>query len=144
MNELARANGVRLLLCGLSQRRRDFQWVTSACTPRLFGELRGLDPPAELSDSRKGGAAACIRPGSRAPFLERSTWLTPIARSCRAAILAERENAMFGFELTEEQRELKSLAHKFAEQEIIPRAREYDEKEIFPRDVCEKAFAAGL
>ena len=51
---------------------------------------------------------------------------------------------MFGFELTEEQRELKSLAHKFAEQEIIPRSREYDEKEIFPRDVCEKAFATGL
>ncbi len=51
---------------------------------------------------------------------------------------------MFGFELTEEQRELKDLARKFAEQEIIPRAHEYDEKEIFPVDVCEKAFAAGL
>ena len=51
---------------------------------------------------------------------------------------------MFGFDLTDEQLELKSLAHKFAEQEIIPRAREYDEKEIFPVDVCEKAFAAGL
>jgi acyl-CoA dehydrogenase len=51
---------------------------------------------------------------------------------------------MFGFELTEEQRELKALARKFSEQEIIPRAREYDEKEIFPREVCEKAFAAGL
>src|SRR5260370_14973256 len=33
---------------------------------------------------------------------------------------------------------------KFTAQEIIPRAREYDEKEIFPEDVCEKAFAAGL
>src|SRR5260370_4635530 len=51
---------------------------------------------------------------------------------------------MLGFDLTDEQRELKELAHKFAEQEIIPRAREYDEKEIFPVDVCEKAFAAGL
>jgi acyl-CoA dehydrogenase len=51
---------------------------------------------------------------------------------------------MLGFDLTDEQRELKQLAHKFAEQEIIPRAREYDEKEIFPVDVCEKAFAAGL
>jgi hypothetical protein len=56
-----------------------------------------------------------------------------------------RENiTMLGFDLTDEQRELKELAHKFAEQEIIPRAREYDEKEIFPVDVCEKAFAAGL
>ena len=51
---------------------------------------------------------------------------------------------MLGFDLTEEQLELKQLARKFAEQEIIPRAREYDEKEIFPVDVCEKAFAAGL
>src|SRR5207253_9902993 len=51
---------------------------------------------------------------------------------------------MLGFELTEEQRELKTLAKKFTAQEIIPRAREYDEKETFPVDVCEKAFAAGL
>lgn len=51
---------------------------------------------------------------------------------------------MLGFELSDEQRELKALAHKFAEQEIIPRAKEYDEKEIFPRDVCQKAFDAGL
>src|SRR5260370_4681355 len=51
---------------------------------------------------------------------------------------------MLGFELTDEQRELKALAKKFTAQEIIPRAREYDEKEIFPEDVCEKAFAAVL
>ncbi len=51
---------------------------------------------------------------------------------------------MIGFELTDEQRALKALARSFAEQEIIPRAREYDEKEIFPQEVCEKAFAAGL
>ena len=51
---------------------------------------------------------------------------------------------MIGFDLTEEQRELKGLARKFSEREIIPRAREYDEKEIFPEDICEKAFAAGL
>lgn len=51
---------------------------------------------------------------------------------------------MIGFELGEEQRALKALARRFSEQEIIPRAREYDEKETFPQDVCEKAFAAGL
>ena len=51
---------------------------------------------------------------------------------------------MIGFDLTEEQTELKALARKFSENEIIPRAREYDEREIFPRDVCEAAFAAGL
>jgi acyl-CoA dehydrogenase len=51
---------------------------------------------------------------------------------------------MLAFELTEEQRELKNLARRFAEREIIPRAAEYDEKEIFPRDICRKAFDAGL
>lgn len=51
---------------------------------------------------------------------------------------------MIGFEFTEQQLQLKALAHRFSEQEIVPRAREYDEMEIFPRDVCEKAFAAGL
>ncbi len=51
---------------------------------------------------------------------------------------------MIGFDLTEQQQELKALARRFSEQEIIPRAREYDEKEIFSRDICEKAFAAGL
>src|SRR6266851_3914028 len=51
---------------------------------------------------------------------------------------------MIGFDLTDEQRELKALARKFSEQEIIPRAREYDEKEIFPRDICAKAHTAGL
>ena len=50
---------------------------------------------------------------------------------------------MLGFDLTDEQKELKALARKFAEQEIIPRARQYDERRPF-RDVCEKAFAAGL
>ena len=51
---------------------------------------------------------------------------------------------MLAFELTEEQRALKALARKFSLEQIIPRAKEYDEKEIFPRDICEKAFAAGL
>src|SRR5215471_19585900 len=51
---------------------------------------------------------------------------------------------MIGFDLTEQQQELKALARRFSEQEIIPRAREYDENEIFPRAICEKAFVAGL
>jgi acyl-CoA dehydrogenase len=51
---------------------------------------------------------------------------------------------MIGFELSEEQGDLRRLAREFAEREMIPRAREYDEKEIFPRDVCEAAFKAGL
>ncbi len=51
---------------------------------------------------------------------------------------------MLGFELSEEQRALKALARKFSQEQIIPHARELDDKEIFPRDICEKAFAAGL
>ncbi|MBV8774847.1 MAG: acyl-CoA dehydrogenase family protein, partial [Deltaproteobacteria bacterium] len=51
---------------------------------------------------------------------------------------------MIGFDMTEQQQELKGLARRFTEQEIIPRAREYDDNETFPRDICEKAFAAGL
>jgi len=51
---------------------------------------------------------------------------------------------MMGFDLSEEQRELKALARRFAENEIIPRAREYDISANFPHDICAKAFAAGL
>ncbi|HVA68093.1 MAG TPA: acyl-CoA dehydrogenase family protein [Candidatus Binataceae bacterium] len=51
---------------------------------------------------------------------------------------------MIGFDLTEEQHALKTLAHEFAVREIIPHAREYDEKEIFPRDICALAHKAGL
>jgi hypothetical protein len=35
-------------------------------------------------------------------------------------------------------------ARELAEREIILHAREYDEKEIFPRDVCQEVFKAGL
>src|SRR5260370_10195992 len=52
--------------------------------------------------------------------------------------------ARIGCNWTGEQSELKAMARKFSEQEIIPRAREYDDKDMFPRDICEKAFAAGL
>jgi acyl-CoA dehydrogenase len=52
--------------------------------------------------------------------------------------------AMLGFDLTDEQNDLKALARRFTEHEIIPRARQYDVEATFPRDVCEKAFAAGL
>ena len=51
---------------------------------------------------------------------------------------------MIGFDFTEEQSELKALARKFSEQEIIPRACEYDDHETFPRDICAKAHTAGL
>jgi acyl-CoA dehydrogenase len=48
------------------------------------------------------------------------------------------------FELTEEQRSLRDLAHEFAEKEIRPLAAEYDEHQTHPADVIEKAHALGL
>ncbi len=51
---------------------------------------------------------------------------------------------MIAFELTEEQREMRDLAHRFAEKEIRPVAAEYDEKEEVPWDVIRKAAQAGF
>ena len=48
------------------------------------------------------------------------------------------------FELTPEQRELRALARQFAEQEIRPRAAEYDEQSTHPADVIAKAHEIGL
>jgi acyl-CoA dehydrogenase len=51
---------------------------------------------------------------------------------------------MIGFELTEQQVELRDLAHRFAEREIRPIAAEYDEREEVPWDVVRKAAQAGF
>src|SRR5256886_15282534 len=48
------------------------------------------------------------------------------------------------FGLTEEQRALRDLAHDFAEREIRPREREYDEHSTHPADVLAKAHELGL
>lgn len=48
------------------------------------------------------------------------------------------------FELTDEQRELVSMAHAFAESELRPRARQLEERWELPRDLVEKAMALGL
>jgi len=51
---------------------------------------------------------------------------------------------MVAFDLTEEQREMRELAHRFAEREIRPVAAEYDEREEVPWEVIRKAHQAGL
>ncbi len=51
---------------------------------------------------------------------------------------------MIGFDPTEEQREFRQLAHRFARDTIRPVAAEADEKEEVPWDVLEKAHAVGL
>ena len=48
-----------------------------------------------------------------------------------------------GFELSAEQRELRELAHEFAERELRPIARECDEREDFPPELLGKAAALG-
>jgi len=52
--------------------------------------------------------------------------------------------AGISFELTAEQRELQALAHEFAERELRPSAREWDEREDFSRELLAKAAALGL
>ncbi|HKI92310.1 MAG TPA: acyl-CoA dehydrogenase family protein, partial [Gaiellaceae bacterium] len=48
------------------------------------------------------------------------------------------------FALTGEQRELRSLAHEFAERELRPVAAEWDEREDFPPELLGKAARLGL
>ena len=51
---------------------------------------------------------------------------------------------MVSFEVSEGQRELRDLAHQFAERAIRPVAAECDEREELPWDVVKKAHQAGL
>ena len=51
---------------------------------------------------------------------------------------------MISFELTDEQRELRDLAHDFSERELRPIAGDCDAREEFPDGLLEKAARAGL
>lgn len=51
---------------------------------------------------------------------------------------------MIGFSLTEEQQALRAKARAFAEEQIAPRARAFDETGEFPMDIMRSAFDAGL
>jgi len=51
---------------------------------------------------------------------------------------------VIGFQPTEEQRELQRLAHDFAERELRPISREWDEREDSPPELPAKAAGAGL
>src|SRR3989338_5906332 len=51
---------------------------------------------------------------------------------------------MIDFELSDDQKQLKNLAHDFAEKEIRPRAAHYDETGEWPEDILKKAFELGL
>lgn len=51
---------------------------------------------------------------------------------------------MISFELSEELKALRDMAHSFAEKEMRPRAALYDREEKFPEEVMQKAFEAGF
>jgi len=53
-------------------------------------------------------------------------------------------SAGISFELDAEQRALQELAHEFAERELRPIAREWDEREDCPKELLGKAAALGL
>jgi acyl-CoA dehydrogenase len=48
------------------------------------------------------------------------------------------------FTLTDEQKDLRELAHSFSEKDIRPVAWEYDKDSTWPQDVIEKAWEVGL
>jgi len=52
--------------------------------------------------------------------------------------------AGISFRLTSEQRELRRVAHEFAERELRPIAAEWDEREAYPPDLLAKAARVGL
>ena len=51
---------------------------------------------------------------------------------------------MVDFTLTEQQRNIRELAHDFAEKEIRPVAWEYDRDATWPQEIIEKAWEVGL
>lgn len=51
---------------------------------------------------------------------------------------------MMNFSLTDEQKEIRELAYKFAKNEMQPKAAEYDEKAEMPMDILQKAWELGL
>ena len=48
------------------------------------------------------------------------------------------------FFLTDEQRAIRDMAKKFSIDEMLPKAAEWDEKKIFPRDILKKAAGLGF
>jgi acyl-CoA dehydrogenase len=51
---------------------------------------------------------------------------------------------MIGFDLSDEQRQLRDLAHEFAEKEIRPQAGHHDETGEWPTEIMAKAWELGL
>src|SRR5438105_13511138 len=63
--------------------------------------------------------------------------------SCRHRC-GEKQRGRMDFELTEEQRAFQAVARSFARQQMMPFAREWDEREIFPVGTLRQAAALGF
>src|SRR5918999_4095926 len=57
---------------------------------------------------------------------------------------AYKEPRVVDFTLTDEQKDIRQLAHDFAEKEIRPVAWDYDRESTFPHEIIEKAWEVGL
>ncbi|XP_005097652.1 medium-chain specific acyl-CoA dehydrogenase, mitochondrial [Aplysia californica] len=90
-----------------------------------------------------------------ASLVRKLSWrINPIVQSFRAlstkpgtATSGEANEQNFGginFQLSPEQNEFKETARKFAREEIIPKAAEYDRTGEYPWEVIKKAWALGL
>ena len=51
---------------------------------------------------------------------------------------------MVDFSLTDEQKDIRQLAHDFADKEIRPKAWDFDRDSTFPQEIIEKAWEVGL
>src|SRR5712691_11910846 len=60
------------------------------------------------------------------------------------ALVEQNVEGGVSFGLLDEQKALRDLAHDFAEREIRPKEREYDEHSTHPADVIAKAHGLGL
>jgi acyl-CoA dehydrogenase len=69
---------------------------------------------------------------------------SPGRRSIRIPSNFTKEHAVVDLTLTDEQKDLRELAHNFAEKEIRKVAWEYDKDGTWPQEIVEKAWEVGL
>lgn len=70
--------------------------------------------------------------------------IRPLSAKADVAVKGNEKSNGYNFELSDTQREMQELARKFAKEEIIPVANEYDRTGQFPWDVVKKAWSLGL
>src|SRR5512132_678829 len=84
------------------------------------------------------------RPAPR-PFTPRAPRFAARLRIPLASMVPhDREDSVLDFSLSEEQQLLKKTVREFAEAELAPHSREWDEKQEFPRAIFSKLGALGL